>query len=684
MPENHLVDVVIIAAMEDELKELRKIASSSPGEKWSNHTDASGYPYFRRSFEHEAGGLLSVVAASASGQGEAAATAVAGRLIHEFHPRCLAMSGICAGRRGKVFLGDVIVASKVFKYDGGKLIARRDAGGHRVEEVLQEIDAYSLDPRWRKYLELCPKAWSEEIARDRPLSCDYQLRWLLYRLADGEDPRSHPGRRAHCPDFTETVDRGRSLKFLSKKGLRLIGKGRDHVADLRVRYPDGLEPDPEFKIRLGDLGSGTRVIADEEIFETLKRQNRTTLGLEMEAHAIGFIAEIERLHHVIVIKGVQDYADEGKNDHFRRFAARASADLLIRFLRRHLPMPAERIVVDGTSHRSKILGRPAPGRPYHEAFYVARKQEEGEVVYALKGLRPALVWGPKGIGKTWFLHAVRSQLLALEWQVYLFPIDLVEKRFKRSLLDFLQCLSRRLVDLVGGDWERAETLWAQAESIGETRAFDEVLEHHVLPRVVEVLVLVMDRIDDVLRYDFSDGFFVTLKHIFERGSSPLWSKLRLIGAVSTTPTRLSEQIDKSPFNNARQVPLSDFNQDQLRRLAWIYGLEFSVEDLRQLEHWVRGQPLLANLAMDEAVRRGESLSQLLLDPDRLFGHHLQSLKRQLKAERPELLEALMSIHRDPLCSIDPELLDELRRGGLVDIDGNECRLRCHLYQSLIR
>ncbi|NER08807.1 MAG: 5'-methylthioadenosine/S-adenosylhomocysteine nucleosidase, partial [Okeania sp. SIO3C4] len=52
---------------------------------------------------------------------------------------------------------------------------------------------------------------------------------------------------------------------------------------------------------------------------------------EMEASAIGKVAEIEEIP-MIIVKGVQDYADYDKNDQFREYAAEVSARFLLAFL----------------------------------------------------------------------------------------------------------------------------------------------------------------------------------------------------------------------------------------------------------------------------------------------------------------------------------------------------------------
>ena len=50
----------------------------------------------------------------------------------------------------------------------------------------------------------------------------------------------------------------------------------------------------------------------------------------MESATIGMVAEMNKIP-MLVVKGVQDYADHQKNDLFRQYAAEASARFLFAF-----------------------------------------------------------------------------------------------------------------------------------------------------------------------------------------------------------------------------------------------------------------------------------------------------------------------------------------------------------------
>src|SRR5436190_192957 len=61
-------------------------------------------------------------------------------LLEEFRPRFAAMTGICAGDKEKVKLGDIIVAERAFLYETGKMI--RSEYGHL--ELQRDIQPWSL------------------------------------------------------------------------------------------------------------------------------------------------------------------------------------------------------------------------------------------------------------------------------------------------------------------------------------------------------------------------------------------------------------------------------------------------------------------------------------------------------------------------------------------------------------
>lgn len=70
-----------------------------------------------------ASGTKSIIAAAAPRMGIPASAILSSKLIHQFRPRYVAMVGICAGRKDKVSLGDLIIAEPTWDWGSGKIDA---------------------------------------------------------------------------------------------------------------------------------------------------------------------------------------------------------------------------------------------------------------------------------------------------------------------------------------------------------------------------------------------------------------------------------------------------------------------------------------------------------------------------------------------------------------------------------
>jgi nucleoside phosphorylase/CheY-like chemotaxis protein len=81
-----------------------------------------------------------IVAAAALEPGMAASAALCARVIAEFHPRYLAMTGIAGGMKAATKLGDVIAADVVWDYTSGKIVQKR-----RRQDFLPEPRTIDLD-----------------------------------------------------------------------------------------------------------------------------------------------------------------------------------------------------------------------------------------------------------------------------------------------------------------------------------------------------------------------------------------------------------------------------------------------------------------------------------------------------------------------------------------------------------
>jgi nucleoside phosphorylase len=254
------------------------------------------------------------------------------------------MSGVCAGNAGWTAPGDVVVADPAYEYDEGKHTGGRFLGDHRH---------YPQDTRWlRAAQEFDPAG----LPSHGEATEDESAVWFLERLYRGQDARKHPARERYFPRGTWNT----RLHTLEEDGFivwhgggwALTGTGRAMIERLLADDVDGPETLP-FAVLAGPMASGSAVIENPGIWDVLKNLGeRKILALEMEAATIATVAHDNQVPHWLVAKGVMDGANPEKDDRFKHFAARASAEVLYALLARVLslseaaPQPVDRVKVE--------------------------------------------------------------------------------------------------------------------------------------------------------------------------------------------------------------------------------------------------------------------------------------------------------------------------------------------------
>jgi nucleoside phosphorylase len=332
------LDVLLITALKEEHDAARAAALPAAGTgvgvaTWEERDAGSATPYLLGRYVGLGGRNLTVALARPTRMGATATSPVVASLAERLKPRCLAMCGVCAGNPGDVALGDVIIAEMVYAYDEGKQKQESFEGDHRQVPM---ADAWV-----RAAQDLLP----DGLPTFGPASTEESKNWVLERLHAREDPRKHPARVRYFSERTWSK-RIRELEvdgLVRRDGATLIltDRGRTHVENILFNDPDGPEKLP-FQIKVGPIASGNVVVKDGITWDNLKKWGvRSVLGLEMEAATIGSVAHRLGVPRWVVAKGVMDHANPRKDDRYKQFAARASAEVLFKFLLAQAAIPAD-------------------------------------------------------------------------------------------------------------------------------------------------------------------------------------------------------------------------------------------------------------------------------------------------------------------------------------------------------
>jgi nucleoside phosphorylase/CheY-like chemotaxis protein len=113
--ETRPCDIAIITALNDELDGLLKQQLG-----WTEHRFEGDSTIYHEGYIENNEGAFRVVAATAGRMGMAATAALSSKIIDLYRPTWIAMAGITGGIRGRVALGDVLVADPSWDWGSGK------------------------------------------------------------------------------------------------------------------------------------------------------------------------------------------------------------------------------------------------------------------------------------------------------------------------------------------------------------------------------------------------------------------------------------------------------------------------------------------------------------------------------------------------------------------------------------
>lgn len=341
------VDVLIVTALKDELDALLDVTREQV--EWQASEDS---PRWAGSFDGRAGPLR-VVATWLPKMGPLAAVGWTGDLVDELGPRALAMCGVCAGHPQDTTIGDVIIAERVFEHDEGKRTQLGFQGDLWVRNLSDDwiLAAQGLGGRARAFPGY--GAATEETGR----------LWFLEQLLAGREPWRSKAFSRYIGDRAATLTALEAeglIKHVAKGGFRLLAPGRDLI-QRHLDFHGAVSDTLPYAVHVAPIGSGSAVEADPNIWGRIENSGmRKTLGVEMEGAAIGYVAARKELPFVVV-KGVMDHADKHKADGAKAFAARASAAVLVHFLRRVVEPAGVQ-----AAFRVEVAPRRGPGGPTDE------------------------------------------------------------------------------------------------------------------------------------------------------------------------------------------------------------------------------------------------------------------------------------------------------------------------------
>lgn len=139
--EEEHIEVVIVCALQEERDQVLKILGTGTVTSYRDMQKEYGFVYQKVSIQD-----IKIAVVTQTGMGMAMSSSLTTRAILAFNPKLVIMIGICAGRRDKVNLGDILFADQVYDYTAGKISKGEKFVRPRSISLDDEIKQILLSP----------------------------------------------------------------------------------------------------------------------------------------------------------------------------------------------------------------------------------------------------------------------------------------------------------------------------------------------------------------------------------------------------------------------------------------------------------------------------------------------------------------------------------------------------------
>lgn len=329
----------------------------------------------------------------------------------------------------------------------------------------------------------------------------------------------------------------------------------------------------------------------------------------------------------------------------------------------------------------RMLEFPEGQVPLDSVFYVEHPAIASDCYRVI--LQPGAlirIKAPRRMGKTSLMARVLSQAAGRGYRTVSLSFQLAEKEIFQSLDQFLQWFCAN----VGLGLQLSNQLADYWEPIfGSQVSCKMYFERYLLAALSQPVVLGLDDVDLLFDYpELASNFFGLLRTWHEEAKNrEIWQKLRLI-VVHSMNLYIPLNVNKSPFNVGLPVEIPPLTSSQVRDLARLHDLDWSMEQAARLVAFVGGNPYLVRVAL-YYIGRGEiNLEQLLqVCPAcaRIYNEHLQQQLFNIQQES-ELSAAFAKVVRTQK-PVELNVVEafKLHSRGLVHLQGDRATVSCPLY-----
>lgn len=343
-------------------------------------------------------------------------------------------------------------------------------------------------------------------------------------------------------------------------------------------------------------------------------------------------------------------------------------------------------------HRLPTQQKTAPESPYglvplNSSFYIERPPiEELAFIELHKPGGVIRLKAPAKMGKSSLLLRIIAQAKIANYNT----VQIDFREVDQAIFEDLDKLLRWLCTVISRQLSIKPMLseyWH--EDLGSKVNCSFYLQHYILPRLQDPLVISFNDIHHILGYsEIAPNLLSLLRFWHEQAKQiEIWQKLRII-LIHSTEIYVPLRFNESPFNVGLPITIPEFTLEQIQELAERHGLNWKnaigIKNAQSLINLIGGHPYLVRLAFYYICWRGMSLETIIAEAPThkgIYREHLQNYLVLLQSH-PELLSFWVQIvtASEPV-QLEPLKVYSLESLGLVKLVDGGAVPRCELYRQ---
>jgi len=197
------------------------------------------------------------------------------------------------------------------------------------------------------------------------------------------------------------------------------------------------------------------------------------------------------------------------------------------------------------------------------------------------------------------------------------------------------------------------------------------------------LIIVLDEIDSMVKYNFSDQFFSQIRSVYfaSRTNYPEFHNLTYILSGVLEPSEIIQDKTKSPFNISDKIYLNDFTIDEYKTFIKNIDLSFFTDEItNEIYEWTSGHPRitwdicskLEDLYYEKNTISIDDVNSIVT---KLYLTHsdtppIDNIKQIISEDIP-LAQIILDIKQNIYLNISDAIKNKLYLFGVIEIENSD-------------